>query len=256
MTMLDRALHWLASGYHLVPIQPGSKWIVKGFGAYLQHVTTEDQARFWFGERHANVGLVIAGGLVVLDFDDLAMYARWTAIAGELADTYTERTRHGMHVLMCGQVESWPGIAVELKRSGVVLLAPSAIGGFVYQVHQDHAIKVMESAPPSLSLLSNEHSLSLSTGEDDGDLVSAIKLAFPILAMASGLTKLQTTNGRWYHGRCPFHDDHSPSFWVDIERGMWGCYVCGTGDVINLVAKSKAITVQQAINELAQELRG
>lgn len=42
------------------------------------------------------------------------------------------------------------------------------------------------------------------------------------------------------HARCPFHDDHDPSFdvfpWGDAER--WGCWVCGiSGDVFDLLQR-------------------
>jgi len=26
---------------------------------------------------------------------------------------------------------------------------------------------------------------------------------------------------------CPFHDDHNPSFWLNIENGLWLCFSCG-----------------------------
>lgn len=26
---------------------------------------------------------------------------------------------------------------------------------------------------------------------------------------------------------CPFHDDHSPSFWLNFNNGMWICFSCG-----------------------------
>lgn len=26
---------------------------------------------------------------------------------------------------------------------------------------------------------------------------------------------------------CPFHDDHSPSFWLNINNGLWLCFSCG-----------------------------
>ena len=28
---------------------------------------------------------------------------------------------------------------------------------------------------------------------------------------------------------CPFHDDHDPSFQVDLNRKTWRCWVCAIG---------------------------
>jgi hypothetical protein len=42
------------------------------------------------------------------------------------------------------------------------------------------------------------------------------------------------------HGRglCPFHDDHHPSFQVNLERNYWSCYAgCGGGSIIDFYMK-------------------
>lgn len=37
---------------------------------------------------------------------------------------------------------------------------------------------------------------------------------------------------------CPFHDDHNPSFSVNVNTGLWRCYSCGIGgSVIDLLAR-------------------
>ena len=91
---------------------------------------------------------------------------------------------------------------------------------------------------------------------DAHDIIKRIKAALPIYDCASRLTELKTSDkgaGRWYRGRCPFHDDQNPSFWIDTERNLWGCHACGErGDVINLYAKNKGVTVNQAIKDLSK----
>jgi len=254
-SMYLRALHWLGMGFELVPIQPGVKHLVAGFGAYLGHIQTPDQARFWFDDRSANLGLVIADGLVVLDFDQVSDYWQWRAAAGALAGTYTERTRRGYHVFVRGVPGSLAGIAVEVKRSGVIALAPSAISGYVYQVEIAGAILSTPELPtPTFSLLSaSSPGKPLSGGKVE--LVDKLKAAWPILALAEQLTELRARNGRWYSGRCPFHADHDPSFWVDTELGIFGCSACKVrGDVINLYALAKGLPMQQAIREMARGL--
>jgi len=199
------------------------------------------------------MGLVIGGGVVVFDFDDLAAYARWCDLVGELASTYTERTRRGFHVFVRGDPGSLVG--VEVKRGGAIVLAPSLVGDFVYQVVQ--AGPILQAGPVGAAELRfpllSEARESFSPGACD--LIGRIKQAWPILRLAERLTALSTRGGRWYSGRCPFHDDDSPSFWVDVQRGLFGCFACSVrGDVINLYALAHGLTVQNAIAEMGRYL--
>jgi DNA primase len=79
-----------------------------------------------------------------------------------------------------------------------------------------------------------------------------------MLAYAGRYTELKSSDGgkgRWYAGKCPLHDDTHPSFWVDAEHGLWGCRSCGIrGDVLNLHAHIRKISLQSAIRELADEM--
>ena len=51
---------------------------------------------------------------------------------------------------------------------------------------------------------------------------------------------------------CPFHDDHSPSFSVNLVTGLWTCHAgCGGGNVIDFVMKHKNISFYEALQELA-----
>jgi hypothetical protein len=97
---------------------------------------------------------------------------------------------------------------------------------------------------------------------ENADVISRIKAAHRVSEEAATLTDLKGRDGHYY-GRCPFHDDHEPSFWVDDAAGLWGCYSprCPTNaggvkahDVINLRMKSKHISVQKAIRELISEM--
>ena len=51
---------------------------------------------------------------------------------------------------------------------------------------------------------------------------------------------------------CPFHDDHSPSFSVNLDTGLWVCHAgCGGGNVIDFVMKHKRMSFYEALQELA-----
>lgn len=53
---------------------------------------------------------------------------------------------------------------------------------------------------------------------------------------------LRRVNGR-FMAKCPFHEDKSPSFSVDVDKGLWNCFAgCGSGSVIDLVARFDGVT--------------
>jgi DNA primase catalytic core len=56
-------------------------------------------------------------------------------------------------------------------------------------------------------------------------------------------------------GRCPFHDDQTPSFGVTPSKNLWNCLAgCGGGDVIELVARKQNVSFRQAVDILRQRL--
>ena len=64
-------------------------------------------------------------------------------------------------------------------------------------------------------------------------------------------------NGRWKLARCPFHDDHNPSFWIDTKQQLCGCHSGCTPlplDVIGLYARLHGIDNTAAIKEMARHL--
>ncbi len=67
-----------------------------------------------------------------------------------------------------------------------------------------------------------------------------IKARHPIQEVASRYADLRKV-GAYLIGRCPFHDDHHPSFAVHLATGTWRCYsACDAGgDVIDLVGYAR-----------------
>ncbi len=59
-------------------------------------------------------------------------------------------------------------------------------------------------------------------------------------------------SGREYHGRCPFHDDSSPSFSVSPDKQVYHCFGCGaSGGLISFVMKYDKVDFISAIENLA-----
>jgi len=56
-------------------------------------------------------------------------------------------------------------------------------------------------------------------------------------------------------GLCPFHNEDTPSFHVDMNRNVFFCFGCQEGgDVFNFVQKTRGIGFIQAVRELADEI--
>ncbi|MFH1024119.1 MAG: CHC2 zinc finger domain-containing protein [Planctomycetota bacterium] len=51
---------------------------------------------------------------------------------------------------------------------------------------------------------------------------------------------------------CPFHEDKSPSFSVNLENGLWNCFAgCGGGDVFEFYMRHKKVDFPAALREIA-----
>ena len=60
--------------------------------------------------------------------------------------------------------------------------------------------------------------------------------------------------GREWKACCPFHDEKSPSFTVNDQKGFYHCFGCGAhGDVISWMVEQRGLSFIDAIKELAAE---
>lgn len=61
-------------------------------------------------------------------------------------------------------------------------------------------------------------------------------------------------HGREYHGLCPFHNEKSPSFTVNDEKGFFHCFGCAAhGDAIEFVRRFDRLSYPEAVESLARE---
>ncbi|NOX45119.1 MAG: DNA primase [Caldiserica bacterium] len=62
-------------------------------------------------------------------------------------------------------------------------------------------------------------------------------------------------SGKGYKGRCPFHPDDTPSFYVSPEKKLWHCFGCGAGgDAIGFLMRIERLSFREALERLAAEL--
>ena len=63
-----------------------------------------------------------------------------------------------------------------------------------------------------------------------------------------------TRRGREHTGLCPFHNEKTPSFSVNEEKGFYHCFGCGAhGDVIGFVMRTEGTPFPEAVERLAAE---
>lgn len=71
-------------------------------------------------------------------------------------------------------------------------------------------------------------------------------------ALVAKTVKLQKA-GREFRACCPFHNEKSPSFYVNDEKGFYHCFGCGAhGDAIRWMTDQRGLAFMDAVKELAQ----
>ncbi len=86
--------------------------------------------------------------------------------------------------------------------------------------------------------------------------VAEVKAAADIVEVVSQRTALRRVSGARYSGRCPFHEERTPSFSVDPVNKLYHCFGCGKGgDVVRFVQETESLDFVGAIEALAERFR-
>ena len=74
-----------------------------------------------------------------------------------------------------------------------------------------------------------------------------------LLSSLVGKNMKLTRAGREYKGCCPFHDEKTPSFYVNDAKGFYHCFGCGAhGDAIRWMTDQLGMGFMDAVKDLAQ----
>ncbi len=85
--------------------------------------------------------------------------------------------------------------------------------------------------------------------------VEAVKAAIDMVELVGARTQLRRAGGR-YIGRCPFHEERTPSFSVNPQDKLYYCFGCGAGgDAITFVRETEQLDFSQAVEWLADRFR-
>jgi DNA primase len=75
----------------------------------------------------------------------------------------------------------------------------------------------------------------------------------PLSSLIGRRVRLQR-KGREHIGLCPFHNEKSPSFTVNDDKGFFHCFGCGAhGDAIGYVMRAEQLSFPEAVEKLAGE---
>jgi DNA primase len=82
--------------------------------------------------------------------------------------------------------------------------------------------------------------------------VEEVRARADIVELAQADTELRKQGQEWT-GRCPFHQERTPSFWVNPAKKVYFCFGCDArGDVIDYVRQRHALDFTAAIEWLAE----
>src|SRR5919201_3720591 len=85
--------------------------------------------------------------------------------------------------------------------------------------------------------------------------VDEVKAAADIVAVISARTPLRKAGARFV-GRCPFHEERTPSFSVNPTDKLYYCFGCGAkGDLVTFVKETENVDFVGAIEWLADRFR-
>ena len=291
-TVQRAALNWIEQGFSVIPIQyrrkePNARALKQGIGTDHWEPLQKRQPTLWevqcmFPTSLYNLAVVTGfGGLVVIDFDDRTTFFEW--YGRYQLETFMVMTARGVHVYLISEQHTAgrKGKGLDIKAAGGYVLAPPSVhpSGAEYTVLWDLPIMRVRSIDPYLPaelfpvepvkpvqvhqvnvpvMPADDPWQAAMSGPQPGmDLITAIRQRVSLLDY---LPEAEQTrgDGRWWVVRCPFHDDHNPSMWIDAQRGICGCYAgCNGGrpfDVINLWGALRGVDNRTAIFELSKLL--
>jgi DNA primase len=84
------------------------------------------------------------------------------------------------------------------------------------------------------------------------ETIESVRAATDIVDLVAASVPLKK-RGKNYVGRCPFHQEKTPSFTVNQEKQMYYCFGCGAGgNVFTFLMESEKISFVEAVRTLAE----
>ncbi len=85
------------------------------------------------------------------------------------------------------------------------------------------------------------------------DFIERVREAVDIVEYIGRYVDLKRS-GKSYKGLCPFHQEKTPSFYVDPDKGVYHCFGCGaSGNIFRFVMDIEGLSFREAVIKLARE---
>lgn len=279
---------FLELGIAIMPLYHRSKEPILSTWRHLQErLPSEQEVNSWFATDWNNYGVIAGwGNLVVLDFDNMFYFDLWREWCLMSGTQYAwgglqVRTRKGMHVYLQtpAPAENDKRISIkggiDVQAQGKYVVGPLSMhrSGHIYQPAGEMVFPCVPSVESVLPLdlfprVAHEQTytgapIALPTIPSNNadpfvfgamDLIGKVKASVRIESLYAGVQR-SSTDGRWLKALCPFHNDTKQSAWIDTQRQVAGCQVCGMlpMDVINFVSRARGISNATAVTALAEE---
>ena len=90
-------------------------------------------------------------------------------------------------------------------------------------------------------------------GRFGDDKIEEVRSRADIVEIVGAHVRLRRA-GRNFVGLCPFHNEKTPSFSVNAERGFFHCFGCGVGgSAFNFIMRVEGLTFPEAVRSLAKK---
>ena len=90
-------------------------------------------------------------------------------------------------------------------------------------------------------------------GRFGDDKIEEVRSRADIVEIVGAHVRLRRA-GRNFVGLCPFHNEKTPSFSVNAERGFFHCFGCGAGgSVFNFIMRVEGLTFPEAVRSIARK---
>lgn len=91
-------------------------------------------------------------------------------------------------------------------------------------------------------------------GKNFKEVVAEIKTTYDIVDYVSQSVKLKKIGMHKWRGVCPFHNEKTPSFYLDQHFQNFKCFGCGvSGDILTFVEKTESLEFFESVKMLAEE---
>lgn len=254
--------------------------LIKSWEPYKTSLPSVTELHSWFDTGLHNYGVITGWqNLAVIDFDDMEEYRAWSWWCFKSGGTaqyvakhaFQVSTSRGIHIyvrLPHKERNRKAGTKIDIKANGYVL-GPGSIhpSGSEYRALRDvfnfPVLQALSDILPASLITSNQVGVNQNPvvwtipqvkSAPGAGLVEKIKKSFPI---ESFFPDAHQSGTRYLLARCPLHDDHNPSMWIDTRDQICGCFAGCTSkplDVINLVGRMNSLNNTDAIFYLSEKL--